>query len=82
MDEKKKLRDMSFSCPFKSRLVDINSRNQFTFDFSWYKYNFFIDFVIHKIDNNYLDLVNSTLHALQKRKGNFQETAARLLAVL
>ena len=73
---------MSFSCPFKSRLVNINSRNQFTFDFSWYKYNFFIDFVIHKIDNNYLDLVNSTLHALQKRKGNFQETAARLLAVL
>ena len=73
---------MSFSCPIKSRLVDINSRNQFTFDFSSYKYNFFIDFVIHKIDNNYLDLVNSTLHALQKRKGNFQETTARLLAVL
>lgn len=69
---------MSFSCP----ITIINSRNQFTFDFSWYKYNFFIDFVIHKVDNNYLDLVNSTLHALQKRKGNFQETAARLLAVL
>ena len=64
---------MSFSCPIKSRLVDINSRNQFTFDFSSYKYNFFIDFVIHKIDNNYLDLVNSTLHALQKGKRNFKK---------
>ena len=58
---------MSFSCPCKSRLVDIDSRNQFAFDFSSYKYNFLIDFVIHKIDNNYL--VNSTLHALKKGKG-------------